>query len=81
MIRSVEIHRFDIENHDIYAVKDMKTGDIAGLIFQDPDSPFSTIVSVKESAEVAEVDLFACAERIASGNPLNSEPMEKTREN
>lgn len=77
MHKNIDIRRFDVEKHETYAVRDMDTDEVLGLVFQDPEQPFSTLMTVKISEEIDEIDLFACAARIVEGRNASLSP-EKT---
>lgn len=73
MPKTVNIREFDVEKHKTWAVEDDDSGQILGLIFRRDDSGISTLVTAKNSVEIMEVDLAACAEHILEaynvGNP------------
>ena len=60
-MNSIEIRNFDLQKATIYAVRDEDQEKLLGLVFQDPESPFSQIICVSHVVEAATIDLFDCA--------------------
>lgn len=64
MTKIVNIHEFDVEEYQTWAVEDDESGKILGFIFRKPDIGISKLVTMKNSEDVMEIDLAICAERI-----------------
>lgn len=74
MHKNIEIRGFDVQEHEAYAVKDSDTDEILGLIFQDPRSPFQTVVVVQKSIEMATIDVLQGAQAIVEAKKDNAAP-------